>query len=94
MFYIQWVTILLDCPTEQYAIQTGIHPEVVTKDNTERYRKQLDQIGFSYDWNREVQTSDPNYYKWTQWIFKQLFNSYYCKKEDKGYANFGLDFIF
>ena len=70
-------------PTEQYAIQTGIHPEVATKDNTERYRKQLDQIGFSYDWSREVQTSDPNYYKWTQWIFKQLFNSYYCNKEDK-----------
>ena len=66
-------------PTEQYAIQTGIHPAVATKDNTERYRKQLDQIGFSFDWSREVQTSDPKYYKWTQWIFKQLFNSYYCK---------------
>jgi leucyl-tRNA synthetase len=65
-------------PTEQYAIQTGIHPAIATKDNTERYRKQLDQIGFSFDWSREVQTSDPNYYKWTQWIFKQLFNSYYC----------------
>jgi leucyl-tRNA synthetase len=70
-------------PTEQYAIETGIHPAVATKDNTERYRKQLDQIGFSYDWSREVQTSDPNYYKWTQWIFKQLFNSCYCKSEDK-----------
>ena len=70
-------------PTEQYAIQTGIHPAVATKDNTDRYRKQLDQIGFSYDWSREVQTSDPNYYKWTQWIFKQLFNSYYCNAEDK-----------
>ena len=70
-------------PTEQYAIQTGIHPAVATKDNTERYRKQLDQIGFSYDWSREVQTSDPNYYKWTQWIFKQLFNSFYCKEVDK-----------
>ncbi|MGY8987326.1 MAG: leucine--tRNA ligase [Flavobacteriales bacterium] len=70
-------------PTEQYAIQTGIHPAVATKDNTERYRKQLDQIGFSYDWTREVQTSDPNYYKWTQWIFKQLFNSCYCNVEDK-----------
>lgn len=70
-------------PTEQYAIQTGIHPAVATKDNTERYRKQLDQIGFSYDWSREVQTSDPYYYKWTQWIFKQLFNSCYCKVEDK-----------
>ena len=70
-------------PTEQYAIQTGIHPAVATKDNTERYRKQLDQIGFSYDWSREVQTSDPKYYKWTQWIFKQLFNSCYCRVEDK-----------
>jgi len=70
-------------PTEQYAIQTGIHPAVATKDNTERYRKQLDQIGFSFDWSREVQTSDPNYYKWTQWIFKQLFNSCYCNTEDK-----------
>ena len=70
-------------PTEQYAIQTGIHPAVATKDNTERYRKQLDQIGFSFDWSREVQTSDPNYYKWTQWIFKQLFNSCYCNGEGK-----------
>ena len=70
-------------PTEQYAIQTGIHPAEATKDNTERYRKQLDQIGFSFDWSREIQTSDPNYYKWTQWIFKQLFNSYYCNVEDK-----------
>ena len=70
-------------PTEQYAIQTGIHPAVATKDNTERYRKQLDQIGFSFDWSREVQTSDPNYYKWTQWIFKQLFNSCYCNANDK-----------
>jgi len=70
-------------PTEQYAIQTGIHPAVATKNNTERYRKQLDQIGFSFDWRREIQTSDPNYYKWTQWIFKQLFNSYYCKEKDR-----------
>jgi len=70
-------------PTEQYAIQTGIHPAVATKDNTDRYRKQLEQIGFSFDWSREVQTSDPSYYKWTQWIFKQLFNSYYCKNTDK-----------
>ena len=70
-------------PTEQYAIQTGIHPAIATKDNTERYRKQLDQIGFSFDWSREVQTSDPNYYKWTQWIFKQLFNSFYCNEKNK-----------
>ena len=70
-------------PTEQYAIQTGIHPAIATEENTDRYRKQLDQIGFSFDWSREIQTSDPNYYKWTQWIFKQLFNSCYCKVEDK-----------
>ena len=70
-------------PTEHYAIQTGIHPADATKTNTSRYREQLDKIGFSYDWNREVQTSDPNYYKWTQWIFKEFFNSFYCIKEDK-----------
>ena len=70
-------------PTEQYAIETGIHPEVATKENTLRYRKQLDKIGFAFDWSRQVQTSDPNYYKWTQWIFKQLFNSYYCKDKNK-----------
>ena len=64
-------------PTEQYAIQTGIHPELATKKNTERYRSQLDKLGFAYDWSREIQTSDPKYYKWTQWIFKQLFNSSY-----------------
>ena len=70
-------------PTEQYALQTGIHPEVATKENAARYRMQLDKIGFSYDWDREILTSDPNYYKWTQWIFKQLFTSYYCNKRDK-----------
>jgi leucyl-tRNA synthetase len=64
-------------PAEQYAIQTGQHPAITTKENTERYRKQLDLIGFGYDWEREVKTSDPNYYKWTQWIFKQLFNAWY-----------------
>ncbi len=73
-------------PTEQYAITTGIHPAIATKDNTDRYRKQLDQIGFSYDWSREVQTSDPKYYKWTQWIFKQMFNSAYCSSLDKAIA--------
>ena len=70
-------------PTEQYAIETGIHPAVATKDNTERYRMQLDQLGFSFDWDREIQTSHPSYYKWTQWIFKQLFDSYYCRSSDK-----------
>ena len=77
-------------PTEQYAIQTGIHPEIATKENMDRYRKQLDKIGFSYDWSREIQTSDPDYYKWTQWIFKQLFDSYYCNGRDKAIPITGL----
>ena len=65
-------------PAEQYAIQTGQHPALTTEENIKTYRRQLDQIGFSFDWSREVRTSDPRYYKWTQWIFIQLFNSYYC----------------
>ena len=64
-------------PAEQYAIQTGQHPEITTKTNIARYREQLDKIGFSFDWDREVRTSNPDYYKWTQWIFIQLFNSWY-----------------
>ena len=64
-------------PAEQYAIQTGQHPAITTNRNIERYREQLDQMGFCYDWEREVKTSSPKYYKWTQWIFKQLFNAYY-----------------
>ncbi|MFT5858000.1 MAG: leucyl-tRNA synthetase [Flavobacteriaceae bacterium] len=64
-------------PAEQYAIQTGQHPKITTEENIARYRDQLDQIGFSFDWDREVRTSSPEYYKWTQWIFKQLFNAYY-----------------
>jgi leucyl-tRNA synthetase len=70
-------------PAEQYAIQTGQHPAVTTAKNIETYKKQLKQIGFSYDWDREVQTCDPLYYKWTQWIFMQLFNSWYNKSTDK-----------
>jgi leucyl-tRNA synthetase len=70
-------------PAEQYAIQTGQHPAITTEANIATYRKQLDKIGFSFDWSREVRTSDPNYYKWTQWIFIQLFNSWYNKKTDK-----------
>ena len=64
-------------PAEQYAIQTGQHPAITTNRNIKRYREQLDQMGFCYDWDREVKTSSPEYYKWTQWIFKQLFNAYY-----------------
>src|SRR5690606_2840172 len=64
-------------PAEQYAIQTGVHPAVSTAENIAKYRSQLDNIGFSYDWERQVNTSDPAYYKWTQWIFIQLFSHYY-----------------
>ncbi|MDE5813960.1 MAG: class I tRNA ligase family protein, partial [Muribaculaceae bacterium] len=64
-------------PAEQYAIQTGQHPEKTTNDNIARYRSQLDKIGFSFDWSREVRTCDPKYYKWTQWAFMQMFNHYY-----------------
>jgi leucyl-tRNA synthetase len=70
-------------PAEQYAIQTGQHPDKTTKENIARYREQLDKIGFSFDWEREVRTSDPNYYKWTQWIFIQLFNSWYNPRTNK-----------
>ena len=70
-------------PAEQYAIQTGQHPAKTTEENIKTYRKQLDKIGFSFDWSREVRTSDPKYYKWTQWIFIQLFNSWYNKNTDK-----------
>lgn len=65
-------------PAEQYAIQTGQHPAVTTEQNINHYREQLDKIGFSFDWDREVRTCDPKYYKWTQWAFQKMFNSFYC----------------
>ena len=64
-------------PAEQYAIQTGQHPEVTTRENIARYRQQLDRIGFCYDWDREIRTCSPDYYKWTQWAFIEMFNHYY-----------------
>ena len=70
-------------PAEQYAIQTGQHPEVTTVANIDRYREQLDKIGFSFDWDREVRTCNPDYYHWTQWAFQKMFNSYYDNKEQK-----------
>ena len=70
-------------PAEQYAIQTGQHPEKTTNENIARYRSQLDMIGFSFDWSREVRTCDPEYYRWTQWAFMQMFNSYYDLDADK-----------
>ena len=70
-------------PAEQYAIQTGQHPEKTTNENIARYRSQLDKIGFSFDWSREVRTCDPRYYRWTQWAFMQMFDSYYDTAADK-----------
>jgi leucyl-tRNA synthetase len=70
-------------PAEQYAVETGQHPSITTENNIQRYRFQLDRIGFSYDWDREVRTSDPYYYRWTQWIFMQLFNHWYNGKSNK-----------
>lgn len=70
-------------PAEQYAIQTGQHPALTTETNINRYREQLDRIGFSYDWSREIRTSDPSYYKWTQWVFMKLFDSWYNKHSDR-----------
>ena len=92
-------------PAEQYALETGQHPAETTKKNIATFKAQLDKIGFCYDWEREVQTSDPNYYRWTQWIFLQLFNSYFCdtckkalpinelikKYETKGSSKFTAD---
>src|SRR5580698_10361056 len=70
-------------PAEQYAIEHGIHPSVSTANNIDNFRRQLDNIGFCYDWEREVRTSDPSYYKWTQWIFLQLFKSWYNEHEQR-----------
>ena len=92
-------------PAEQYAIQTGQHPAITTEQNIKRYREQLDKIGFSFDWSREVQTCDPVYYKWTQWAFVKMFNSYYCNDEKQArpiseladafgiYGNIGLNAV-
>ncbi|MDH7446031.1 leucine--tRNA ligase [Aquimarina sp. 2201CG14-23] len=81
-------------PAEQYAIQTGQHPAVTTKENITRYREQLDKIGFSFDWSREVKTSDPKFYKWTQWIFTELFNSWYDNEADKARSISELEKVF
>ncbi len=77
-------------PAEQYAIQTGTHPDITTNKNIDKYRQQLDHIGFSYDWDREVRTSDPFYYKWTQWTFIQLFKSWYDNNTGKAKSVDGL----
>ncbi|WP_373492860.1 leucine--tRNA ligase [Aquiflexum sp.] len=81
-------------PAEQYAIQTGQHPAITTEQNINRYTEQLKNIGFAFDWSKEVRTSSPDYYRWTQWIFMQLFNSYYDKSEDKAKSIESLIAIF
>jgi leucyl-tRNA synthetase len=81
-------------PAEQYAIQTGQHPAITTEENIKRYKDQLKGIGLSYDWDKEVQTCDPKYYKWTQWIFSQLFNSWYNRQTNKAETIDGLKAIF
>jgi leucyl-tRNA synthetase len=83
MSFIPWDMMHLDLPAEQYAIQTGQHPAVTTDNNIKRYREQLDKIGFSYDWDSEVRTCDPKYYKWTQWAFIQMFKHYYNNETNK-----------
>ena len=70
-------------PAEQYAIQTGKHPALTTKENIETYKRQLKNIGLSFDWSREVKTCDPDYYQWTQWIFLKMFNAWYDNKKNK-----------
>ena len=70
-------------PAEQYAVKTGQHPKTTTEKNIVRFKHQLDNLGLSFDWDREIKTSDSNYYKWTQWIFLKLYNSYYDKKLNK-----------
>ena len=77
-------------PAEQYAIQTGQHPAVTTKKNIDRYREQLDKIGFCYDWDREIRTCEPDYYKWTQWAFVEMFNHYFDNKLQKAMPVAGL----
>ena len=81
-------------PAEQYAIQTGQHPAITTETNIKRYRQQLDKIGFSFDWDREVRTCDPKYYKWTQWAFQKMFNSFYCLKCQKAMSIEELEKMF
>lgn len=81
-------------PAEQYAIQTGQHPAITTEENIKTYRRQLDKIGFSFDWSREVRTSNPSYYKWTQWIFIQLYNSYYCNDANQARPISELESVF
>lgn len=77
-------------PAEQYAIEHGVHPAVSTEQNIANFRRQLDNIGFCYDWDREVRTCEPGYYKWTQWIFLQLFNSFYNRVTNKAEKIDGL----
>ena len=77
-------------PAEQYAIKTGQHPAITTRENVAKFKAQLKRIGFSYDWEREINTTDPAYYKWTQWIFLQIYNSWFNPETKKGRADLDL----
>ena len=77
-------------PAEQYAIKTGQHPAITTRENVAKFKSQLKRIGFSYDWQREINTTDPKYYKWTQWIFLQIYNSWFNPETNRGRADFHL----
>jgi leucyl-tRNA synthetase len=76
-----------DLPAEQYAIQTGTHPSVTTAKNCDTFRRQIKEIGLSYDWEREINTTDTGYYKWTQWIFLKLYNTWFDEEQGKGRAH-------
>ena len=71
-------------PAEQFAIQTGTHPAITTNENCDNFRRQIKAIGLSYDWDREINTTDPDYFRWTQWIFKQLYNTWFDEEQQKG----------
>jgi leucyl-tRNA synthetase len=80
-------------PAEQYAIQTGTHPNVTTQKNCDNFRAQIKRLGLSYDWDREINTTDPGYYKWTQWIFSQLYNTWFDNSIQKGRPISELPFL-
>ena len=89
-FCTRWAGTRSVLPAEQYAIKTGQHPAVTTRENVAQFKSQLKRIGFSYDWQREINTTDPGYYKWTQWIFLQIYNSWFNPETQQSRADFNL----
>ena len=88
MSCIPWDMTRMVCPRSNMPSKTGQHPAITTEKNIRRYREQMDKIGFSFDWDREIRTCDPEYYKWTQWTFIQMFNSFYCLRRAKSHADY------